>query len=107
MTLKDRNDARYLENIVGNRDFQMFVCGSRQDEELLQKQAHESRWRINSTVVQSSDVSPIPFYIPSFTIELNVHANFQMLDFMRKLGILRRKSERVCNTFSVDDYTFF
>uniref|UniRef100_A0A914VY75 Uncharacterized protein n=1 Tax=Plectus sambesii TaxID=2011161 RepID=A0A914VY75_9BILA len=57
MSLKESTDARYLENIVGNRDFQMFVCGCPQDEALLQKQAHDSRWRINSTVLQMPETS--------------------------------------------------
>ncbi|VDK41035.1 unnamed protein product [Gongylonema pulchrum] len=55
ITLVSEEAGKYLENIVAQRDFLMFIFGCAEDESLLTDKRHP--WRINSCVVSKEEVT--------------------------------------------------
>uniref|UniRef100_A0A1I7XDF2 Structural maintenance of chromosomes protein 5 n=1 Tax=Heterorhabditis bacteriophora TaxID=37862 RepID=A0A1I7XDF2_HETBA len=58
MTVKDNKSAVLLENLIGAREFPMFIFGSKKDEMILSDRKH--RWKINSTVMTSKELHNVP-----------------------------------------------
>ena len=61
MSLKNAEDAKYLENIIAHRDYLMFIFGSKDDEHRLTGASFP--WKINSTVLSAEEVSGRTIYL--------------------------------------------
>ncbi|GMT14394.1 hypothetical protein PFISCL1PPCAC_5691, partial [Pristionchus fissidentatus] len=61
MKVPNPKDNIYLENLIANRDYAMFIFGSKNDERRLMR---AGQWRIASTVVQPRDARDFSTDLP-------------------------------------------
>ncbi|PAV84678.1 hypothetical protein WR25_02237 [Diploscapter pachys] len=83
--------SRYIEQFVGNDDLLMFICGSKEDDDRLQRAAKQLGLRVNSTILLPENIGGM---------------NVRISDDLRRLGFDNLLHELIDGPDPVKQYLF-